>query len=445
VRKRAVRHGEVLLVLAIMQRQACLFLALTVVLPGSAVCARCQQFQPKSIQFKGDSEYSQEELLAAAGLKVGQVLTYAQMNQCSKQLMDTGMFASLDFKFDGQDLVFQLTPADQLYPVQIANLPLKPGAELDAKLHEAIPLYHGKVPGQGGLADTVTAQLEKLLATQGMNVTVVATPATDPKTGKVGIMSYSITSPAVWPEVTKMDGVSASLAGDVQEVVKEAEKNAYDTNASAQNIDQAITLFYRDRGYAAVKVETAQTGAPEVTAEAIRVPFQVTVQEGRVYKLGAVTVPADSPLTQADADKLLSSQNMHLSPGVKLRVLLGAVAEGYQSKGYLDCKVALKPSFDEGGDTVNYAVTAVPGPVSHLAFVKFENVGDNLRKVLMRNWTMMPGDAFDEPFAATYLLRLTAADPKLGQALRGVVEKMTTTEDPQTHDVNVVIRLEKRP
>ncbi len=92
-----------------------------------AQTAAAQKFQPKSIQFKGDPEYSvtlrgDEELMAAAGLKKGVVLDYAEMNDHSKLLMDSGMFASLAFKFDGQDLIFTITPSTDLYPIHLENL-----------------------------------------------------------------------------------------------------------------------------------------------------------------------------------------------------------------------------------------------------------------------------------------------------------------------------------
>ena len=118
-----------------------------------AIPAYAQQFIPKSIQFNGDPEYSKDEFMAASGLKKGAVLNYAQMNEVSKRLMDTGMFASLTFKFDGQDLIFQLTPADQLMPIHFDNLPLAPGPQLDTKLHQQLPLYHGKVPSEGGVLE----------------------------------------------------------------------------------------------------------------------------------------------------------------------------------------------------------------------------------------------------------------------------------------------------
>lgn len=122
-----------------------------------------QKFQPKTIQFKGDPEYTDKELMDAAGLKKGTVLDYAEMNEHSKRLLDTGLFATLAFKFDGQDLIFMLTPSADLYPIRLENLPLMPGEDLDAKLHDGLPLYHGKVPAEGGWLRTCVRLLKRCL------------------------------------------------------------------------------------------------------------------------------------------------------------------------------------------------------------------------------------------------------------------------------------------
>ena len=89
-----------------------LTLACAAVTPASA-----QKFKPRSIQFKGAPEYSGQELLDAAGLKLGEVLDYAAMNEHSKRMMDTHVFEGLTFKFDGIDLIFSLSLSSELFPL----------------------------------------------------------------------------------------------------------------------------------------------------------------------------------------------------------------------------------------------------------------------------------------------------------------------------------------
>jgi outer membrane protein assembly factor BamA len=405
--------------------------------------ASAQKFQPKSIQFQGAPEYSADELLAATGLKKGVVLSYSDMQDYSKRLLGSGVFASVAFKFDGQDLVFLLTPSADLHPIHLDNLPLTPGADLDAKLHAQLPLYHGKVPAEGGLTDDVRAALEKLLAAEGITVTVVATNTADPSTHQMNGVAYSITTPPVQIVVAHVDGVSDAFQAKVHAVLDEASKNPFSTTDSASNIERIVEQFYGDQGYAAAKVQVSRSGDPSLQSGAIVVPFSIQVQEGRVYKIDAIHLPPGIPVTQAEIDKALDPSFGALPVGARVRSIWALIAPRYSAKGNLDCKVTPHAEFNEAAATVSYSVDVDPGPVYHLAFVKFDNVTDELRALLIHNWQMMPGDVFDESYVAAFIMKVQQQDPVLRRSLAGVKVKFDVMANPDTHDVNVVIRLER--
>ncbi len=203
----------------IMKRALFLFITavffLSIGLPAAA-----QKFLPKSIQFKGDPEYSDQELIAAAGLKNGVVLDSDEMNEHSKRLMDSGVFDTLKFTFDGQDLIFTLTPSTSLFPIRLENLPLTPGKELDAKLHDRFPLYHGKVPSAGTLLESVRGALEEMLATQGIKATVKAMPFGTAGTKNVSAMNFTIESPPVRVGTIQLDGISPAMQPGIKSVAK---------------------------------------------------------------------------------------------------------------------------------------------------------------------------------------------------------------------------------
>ncbi|MGA2807840.1 MAG: POTRA domain-containing protein [Terracidiphilus sp.] len=409
------------------------FLVLTVSLPLAA-----QKFLPKTIQFKGDPEYSDQELLAAAGLKKGVVLTSAEMNEHSKRLMDTGVFDTLTFKFDGVDLVFILVPSTTLYPIRLENLPLTPGKDLDAVLHDRFPLYHGKVPAEGGLLDEVRGALEEMLAAQGIKASVSATPAGSLGSRKLSAMSFAIASP-VRVGAIQLQGVSAAMQAKVKAVADRTVGTSFDTANSERNVEHAFESFYADEGYAAVKVHAVQAASPVATADAIDVPFTVTVEEGRLYKLGAIHLPPDSLVSQADLDKVAGVRADGPARGLILRSTWSMIASRYKSKGYLDCAVTPHPEFDEATGAVNYTVDINPGPIYHLAFVKFENVSDEMRSRLMRVWQMLPGDPFDESYVSSFVFRAQKEDPVLLRSLAGVKVSYESRADQQTHEVNCVI------
>jgi outer membrane protein assembly factor BamA len=417
---------------------------LAAILLSAVMPAAGQKFLPKTIQFKGAPDYSDQELMAAAGLSKGVVLSYAEMNDHSKRLMDSGVFESLTFKFDGQDLIFQVTLSPDLLPVRIENLPLTPGKDLEDKLHKMLPLYLGKVPAEGGLAEDVRGALESMLAAQGIKATVVAAPSGDPKLhNRVTAMTYSITTPPVLVKAVRVDGASAAFHDKIDDIARDAAKSQFDTANSANNLEHAFKIFYEDQGYAAVKVRATRSGNATQTPDAIEVPFAISIEEGRVYKVGAVQLPAGAAVTQAEIDKMLAERPGGPPEGVRLRSLWQLVALRYKAKGNLDCKVTPHPVFDDAAGTVSYTVDVDPGPVYHLAFVKFDNVSDELRAQLIRNWQMLPGDPFDENYVSNFIAKVQMQDPVLRRSLAGVKVKFDVSADQQTHDVNVVLRLEK--
>jgi outer membrane protein assembly factor BamA len=425
-----------------MRRHLC-FLLVAISICVAVRSAAAQKFLPKSIEFQGDPEYSDAELLAAAGLKKGVVLGYAEMQDYCKRLLATGAFSTVAFKFDGQNLIFLLTPSTDLFPVRLENLPLTPGKNLDAKIHDQIPLYHGSVPAEGGLTDEVVAVLEKMLAGEGLQATVTATTAADQFTHKVVAVSYSITAPPVLVDVAHLAGVSGAFETRVRSVLNEASKNPFSTEDSAGNLERAIEQFYSDQGYAAAKIQVARSGDPTTAPEAITVPFAVQVEEGGVYKVTSIELPPGAPITQVEIEKVLAPMPNGPPVGARVRSIWTLLASRYHAKGYLDCKVTPHAHINDADATVTYTVDVDPGAVYHLAFVKFDNVSDELRSHLIHYWEMMPGDPFDESYVANFIVKVQQQDPALRQSLAGVKTKFDVTANPNTHDVNVVVRLEK--
>jgi outer membrane protein insertion porin family len=427
-----------------MRRPFSLFLAALILVSASLPLA-AQKFLPKNIVFKGDPEYSDEEMLAASDLKKGVTLTVDDMKTHFQLLMDTGVFESITYKFDGVDLIFTVTPAPQLYTIQLGNLPLTPGKDLDAKLHDRLPLYHGKVPSEGGLLESVRAALEELLAAQGIKASVTAIPFGVPGTKDVSAMDFSIQSPQVRVGNIQLEGVSPSMESKVTNVASHATGALFDTANTRENLAHIFESFYQENGYAAVKVSASRTDNLTVTPDAISIPFSVVVQEGRVYKLGSIHLPAGGIVTQADIAKAITSNGDGVASGFALRSTWSLISARYKSKGYLDCVVTPHPEIDEASGTVNYTVDVNAGPVYHMALLKFENVSDDLRKLLMRNWQLFPGDPFDLSYVSAFTISAQKADPALARTLATVKTSYDVKADPQTHEVNVVIRLEKRP
>jgi outer membrane protein insertion porin family len=420
------------------------FLLLTaIVLLTASLPAAAQKFQPKSIQFKGAPEYSDQELLAAAGLKMGTILDFAEMKEHSQKLMDTGVFETLAFKFDGADLVYTLVPHADFYRVRLENLPLGSGKELDAALHDRFPLYHGKVPAEGGLTEQVRQALEEMLTAKGIKATVAAMPYTDQKLHAITAMSYSITTPPVRVGEIRLEGASPPLDPKAMEILTRLAGSAYDVEGSPAQIETNLGNYYREQGYLEAAVHATALNSPVIASEAIHIPFQVSVLPGPMYKLTSIQLAPGLLVTQADFDRQAHIHPGDTADGAHVRENWHFIERQYHNKGYMKAVIHPTASFDRAQGTVSFTVTADPGPVYTMGKLMIQNSAEDLRAAMLAAWKLPAGEVFNEGAILTYFTSQGDKTP-LGRTFASANCKYQLTLNDDTRTVDVMLRLEKR-
>jgi outer membrane protein assembly factor BamA len=399
------------------------------------------QKKAAAIRFQGAPQYTQEELLAAAGLKPSVRLTSTEVKARARQLNDTGVFSMVKFSNDSKGLLFSLTPASQLYPVHLDNLPLKPGKELDDKLHERFPLYHGQVPASGSMLEGIRQAFEEMLAAEGVKATVKAELTSGVGHEKITAMNFTVASPPVRIGAIQLSGVSPAMQAKVNGLIASQAGNEFDTENSAPGLQRAFEQLYQDQGYAAVQVEVDEVTPPVVSDQAIAIPFSVTIHEGGIYKLGSINYPPDALVHRADVQKILSK--VPASSGRPLDLFLLAVRDAYHARGYLDCSVVSHPSFSEGTHIVNYSVEITPGTPYRMGSVHFEGAPEAMTARLTRLWKMAPGDAFDESYVSTFTARAQKQDKTLAKWMQTVITNFDVKPDAATHQSNCIFHFAK--
>lgn len=410
---------------------------------AGAVPGNSQTFKPKTIQFKGAAGYTDQELLGATGLQPGMTLSGPDVNARTQKLMDTGLFEGLNYKFDGADLVFDVKPAAQLYAIRLENIPLTPGPELDAKLQQRVPLYHGKVPSEGGTLNDVRAALEDILKSQGIQATIITTPfgGVPGAQTTVSAISFTISSPQVLIGEIRPDG--GSLDPDAQTVLARVSGAPYDREGSPAGIKRDISEVYRDKGYLEVQADAAQLSTLSVGPDAVRIPFHVSVNPGPLFKVAAIQLAPDLVISQADFDKQAHTHAGDVATAEHIVENWHFIERQYHNRGYARAQVKPVATLDHAAGTVSYTVSAVPGPVYSMGKLTIENVSDDLRAMILKAWKMPEGSVFNEG----YILGLMAThdvNPQLERIFAVVKAKYTLNINDASHTVDVVLRLEKR-
>jgi len=399
-----------------------------------------QTFQPKTIHFVGADGYTDQDLISASGLKPETVLSASDVNARTQKLMDTGVFDGLSYKFDGTDLVFSVKMAAHLFPIRLENIPLTPGPDLDAQIRQRVPLYRGKVPGDGSLLNDVSAALAEILKAQGISATIQTTPWGAPGQDSVSGISFTIMSPQVLIGAIEPDG--GPLDPNAQKVLATLSGAAYDSRGSAAAIVQDTAEVYRSKGYLEAKVNASQLAmlaAPDV----VRIPFRVSVAPGPLYKVAAIQLAPDMLVSQAAFDKQANTRPGDIATAEHIAENWHFIERQYHNRGYMRAQVTPVPTLDHEHGTVSYMVSAVAGPVYDMGKLTIENVSDDLRATIVNAWRMPTGSVFNEGsilgFFATH-----DVNPQLERIFAAVKVKYVLKINDDTRTVDTTIRLERK-
>jgi outer membrane protein assembly factor BamA len=404
---------------------------------------QAQTYQPKTIQFEGDTDYSNEELLNASGLKSGTALTVAEMNEHTKQLMDMGVFQDISFSFNGQDLIFKIIPAAVLVPPRFENLPLDTGKALDDRLRARFPLYRGKLPADGTLLDSVRKELDDELKAEGIDATLLVAPFTDPKTDKITAISFTITIPEIRVGEVQVEGASPALAAEAARAVTHLAGSAYSNEGSISQIETALTNFYAERGYLEIAAHAAIKGSIVADAQGAHVPFTATVTEGTQFKLASIKLAPGLIVSQGDFDKqsgLHPGDTVSLS---KLRAEWEFVARQYHNKGMVRARILPTATLNLTGATAAYTVDVEPGPVYAMGTLTVENVTDDLRAAIIQAFPVHTGATFDEGAIAS-MTAIHDADSALERVFANNNLRYVLKLHDDTHIVDLVLSLERK-
>ena len=390
----------------------------------------------KAIRFQGAPQYTQQELLEAAGLKPDARLNFREVKAHAKLLHDTGLFEEVKFTSDNKGLLFNLTPSTHLFPMHMDNVPLRPGKELDARLNERYPLYRGLLPASGSMLEGICQTFEEMLAAKGVKTTVKAVLTSGLGPQKLTAMNFTVVSPAVHIGRIQLAGVSSTMQARASLLASGQTGNSFDTENTDVGLQHAFEDLYKDQGYAAVKVDVARIEPPIISDQSIDIPYAVTIKEGGIYKLGAIDYPAGALVARADVDKILSKYPS--GSGRPLDLFLLAIRDAYHADGYLDCSIVAHPSFNEPAHIVNYSLEIAPGSQYRLASVRFDGAPEVMVARLKLAWKMAPGDVFDESYLSKFAALAQRKDKTMTKWMQTVITTYDIKADPGTHEVRCI-------
>ncbi len=391
---------------SILNRSFCLLL---IVCTGAIFGAEAQnsssprKYVLNRVTVVGAKHFSTEQIASASGLRKGQQLDLAVVDEAADRLFHTGAIAKIGYSFQtagtSLDVEFQITEASQFLPCTYDNFIWFKDAELTSAVQREVPLFDGSLPLGGEIVNQVPAALEHILADHKIAGKVIAT-ISGTLGGKVSGYSLRVTDiaiPVVSIDVSGGPLSRESLASAEEPILKQNFSRTIAKGAA----ETGLTEVYQNEGYLQVKFSDPQVSMKDPSgADASQgVALKYAVTPGPLYNWNGVSWSGNQSLRESDLVQMLGFKPGDIARRDKLQWGLVAVRDGYWTFGYLDARVSVTPQFDAPQHQVHYQMNVDEGSQYVMGALTVTGVSEPLASKLKQAWRIRAGQVFDASYA----------------------------------------------
>jgi outer membrane protein assembly factor BamA len=427
------------------------FLALFLLLapaPGFAQTAKPKKKTPakttqptvwpiKTLSVEGNHNYTKEQILAVAGLKIGQLAGKADFEAARDRLIASGAFETVGYRFTAaQDsnsyaASFQVVEVGQMYPVIIVGLPIQL-ADLNAWLKTKDPMYNGKLPGTAEMLKRYTALVEEYLASKNQSQKVIG------KLAPSGVDQYGVVFRSAAPIPTiaevKFTGSKIIEATRLQNRIAEVAIGfPYTEEGFRGLLNTSVRPLYDARGRVAVAFPKLST---EKAEDVDGLVVDVTIDEGAEYKLGEVKIMGNYAGKSAELLRIGKFKSGEVANFDEINAGVERIKKPLQRQGYMHVATTVDRALNEKNKTVDLTIHIENGPQYLMGKLTIEGLDLNGTAGIRKLWGPQEGKPFDADYPDYFLRRVK--EDGLFEHLHD--SKATTKVDEKNHTVDVTLQ-----
>ncbi len=286
---------------------------ITLCIPGDLLAAPASLGSPPqasgaerkliAITATGSKRFSSPDIAASSGLQLGFIAVDEDFKKAARRLAETGAFTDVAYTFsyssEGTKLELQVTDAAKFFPAHFEDFVWFSDAELQKRLHERLPLFHGDLPVSGSLPDLVSDVLQAMLVENNIPGLVRYLRPSD-RGGPTSLFIYSVTGVLIRVHNIEFSGAGADEVPLLEAAAKKLPDHEYTRTGLASFAQRELLPVYHTHGFlkAAFGTPTPKVvnlapgdpsleNHPDVPNEAfVDVTFPVT--PGPQYKISAL-------------------------------------------------------------------------------------------------------------------------------------------------------------
>jgi outer membrane protein assembly factor BamA len=350
---------------------------------------------------EGNRNLRAEQVVAASGLKLGQMVAQKEFDAARERLMESGFFETAGYKYgpsadkSGYEAVVIVAEVQQAYPVRFDRM-AKTEAELRSALSKADPLFGEKIPGTEATLRRYAKLLEPL-AGEPVIGRVVAEDTND-----LRIVFQPARMPPSVAEVRFADNEAIQTTTLQNTIAGAAIGAVWREDRFRQILEASIRPLYEARGRVRVAFPKIVT---EPVADVNGVRVTVHVAEGETYTLGEIAVDWE----EGESKELLKAADLKqgdIANFDQIKAGLERMRARVRRNGYLKAEAVPERSIDDEKKTVSLKVQIHPG--LRYVFSRLHIVGLDIltEPVIRKMWGLKEGQPFNPEYPDYFLNRV---------------------------------------
>ena len=360
-----------------------------------------------SIKITGAQKFPADQIIAASGLKTGDVVTAAQIQEATDRLAKSGIFSSVNFHYTAKGSAINLEFLVQeaaIYPIVFDNFPWFTNEEIGAAIRSHVGLFTGEAPGEGTLIDEMTAEIEDLLLERKIKGTVTH-QLISAATGDGMVMQFRVEGVALRVQSLQFGDAAAANSERLKDRVPDIKGQAYSRFAAEVFENEQVRPIYAAKGYLRATIGPPQAHLiPDmIDPKQSAVDLSIPIDPGPAYSWKGVSWRGNTAVQSLSLDALVEFKSGDIADGMKIEALWQKIETYYGKHGYLDMKLAAAPKFDDAAHQIAYQVTISEGPQYRMGDMVITGLSLDAEKRLRQDWQIAPGQIFDDEYYESHL------------------------------------------